>query len=433
MLNSSEITVIFFVMTEKLSREKIMGADTSADAKTTFQTLRTGSSNFEDRKLNPELHYLSVCLASAFRNTLPAEEIFNLAQQYGEMRRQFAIDHEELKTGERAKLINGEVIRKLQESGRGMIVTTFHFGPYRYVPMELGYMGCIPQIVVRDYIAKEQTATFMELARCVEQSTGQKIELEILVAENIRSMLRGIKQLKRGGTMLFYIDGNTGSGGFSGGEANSAKFDLLSMPIRMRTGVAYLSQKTQVPIVLAFAYHDENGEKIIEFDDPIEPPARNSNEERIDYTIRIFRRFEEHLKRYPAQWEVWAQIFRFWVNMPPPVAQREQIEEFRRQVKQLIADQSETVRLHADFLRNFCMNTDVPGESFILDAVEKRVLRGSSTAAHIMMMAFTGVSLQELIKSSDCNEATLVDEIVRLHMTGLIGFEGIDPTNTVTE
>jgi lauroyl/myristoyl acyltransferase len=367
-------------------------------------------------------NYMVVSYGSVFSETLAEEEIRELANRFIKVHWVIIRDHQALIEGNRAKVINGNLMTRFKSEKRGVVVAAFHLGPYRYVPHELSHLGFNIKCPVRESVAKQQGAIFRQLAEIAHERTEGKFEM--LIAENPRSIVQGLRELKQGALLLYYIDGNTGVGGAGGGQKHGADFQLLSMPVRMRTGVAYLAHKAQAPIVIAASYYNESGERCVEFIGPIEPPSDKSDEARIACTTEIYPHIEGLLKKYPEQWEGWMYPYRFWADLKrPPTVTREQLEKTLDQVRGHIEDKEANPLCKADPLKVGIMKES--DNYYIFDGRGHRILGVNETASEIVKKAFDGIDLQNLVKSIKCDQNTLALEVSKLVLARLLSVEGI--------
>jgi len=367
-------------------------------------------------------NYLMVSYGSVFSDSMTEEEIAELADRFIKVHWVVLRDHQSLGEGVRAKVVNAEIMTQLRSEGSGVVVAAFHLGPYRYVPLELSHLGFDIKCPIRESIAKQQNDIFQRLTGIARETTTGTFE--ILIAENLRTMVQALRELERGALLLYYIDGNTGVGGSGGGQKHGAHLQLLTMPVRMRTGVAYLAHKAQVPVVIAASYYNESAEKCVEFIGPIAPPADKSDEARIECTTQIYNHFERFLQKYPEQWEGWMYPYRFWADLKrPPTVTRERLETTLEQIG---------VRLDNEKADTWCkanpLKVGIIKESnhyYIFDGAERRVLGANAIASDILKRAFGGVSLQDLAKTVDCDRGALVLEISKLVLAGLLTLDGV--------
>ncbi|NJM95344.1 MAG: hypothetical protein HC792_03135 [Acaryochloridaceae cyanobacterium CSU_5_19] len=240
-----------------------------------------------------------------------------------------------------------------------------------------------------------------------------------------------MRELQRGGLALFYIDGNTGTAGLKGGEKHGATFQLLAMPVRMRTGIAFLAHKAQVPIVVAVTYYNPAGEAMVEFLEQIPPPADSSDAARVDCTTTIYSHFEAYLQRYPAQWEGWFYPHRFLENIEhSPMAMAIDLQQVQDHIVQCL-ENNENRLLQANSLQVCVLPS--PQGTVIFDGKARRMLQVNPLAGQTVQAALQGVGLAQLRQQLGTSPAALAHELSRLILSGLItiadsSLPGLDPS-----
>ncbi len=349
-------------------------------------------------------YFLTAILGLACSKTHTRKEIQNMAKHCIETRSKVRNDCQALEKGARTKLINPEVLNRFQSKNRGVAIVAFHLGPYSNIPCELGYMGFNIDMLVSEDVAQKQGDFYQKIAKIVNASG----KLEIFVSRKVSELKNILRRLKQGNLLLFYIDGNDGLKYIDETRKSVAEFNLLEMPVKIRTGVPRLARMAQVPIVMAFSYYDQAGEKVIEFLDPTDPPDKNSH---IQWTIRIYKQFEKYLRKYPEQWEGWFYPFRFWPDMNPPTAESETLTQKYNQIQNLVK-KNQNIRIQADPFEVGII------ENCVFDVASRSFLHGTPTACDIIRNALEGADMQQLFKNH--SRDSLVMEITNLSLAGLI-------------
>ena len=369
--------------------------------------------------LQGKLDVLTVSFASAYANERSPDAIRQLAEKCLVAWDIIGQDHADLLRGARARVRNAEVLRRFKKDGTGVIICSFHLGPFMYVPAEAAQCGFDVQMVVDKESATEAGAGYQRIATVI------KTHLELLIAEEPRSLLRGLRSVRKGGLLFFYIDGNTGSGGAGGGVRHGADMHLLSMPVRLRTGIAYLAQKAQAPIVIGLAYRDGGGERTVEFLEPIPPPKDTSDDARRETTIQIWKRFEDYLRKYPEQWDGWFRPVYFWPEITrSPVARVADLKSCRDRVLEAMKQPLSEIRCKADPLRVGVWRSGAG--SLILDGRGQRVLGASALAYDILQAALRGISICDLPRELASGSDALSDEVAKLYLAGILKLDGFE-------
>ncbi|MCP4108271.1 MAG: hypothetical protein GY749_22465 [Desulfobacteraceae bacterium] len=351
-------------------------------------------------------YFLTPILGLACSKTHSGKEILNMAKRCIETRSKVSNDLKALEKGARAKLINPEVLDQFRSKDQGVAIVAFHLGPYSNIPCELGYMGYNVDMLVSEDVAQNQGEFYQKIA---EPFNGK---LKIFTVGKISELKNVLRRLKQGNLLLFYIDGNDGFKYLDETHKSVAEFNLLSMPVKIRTGVPRLTRMARVPIVMALSYYNQAGEKTIEFLDPIEPPDKDGH---IQWTIRIYKQFENFLRKYPEQWEGWLYPFRFWPDMNPPTVDAEQLTQQYNQVQNLVENNNHNLRIQADLFDVGII------ENCVFDVAGRSFLHATPTACDIIRSALEGADMQQLFKNH--TRDSLVMEITRLSLAGLIRVE----------
>lgn len=90
--------------------------------------------------------------------------------------------------------------------------------------------------------------------------------------------------------------------------------ELFGKSVRIPTGPAFFSWKTQAPLVPAFLVREEDGSYRFIIEAPILPPAHLSREEAIrQMTQEMVEVIAGYVRRYPTQWYMFQE---FWKPVP---------------------------------------------------------------------------------------------------------------------
>jgi KDO2-lipid IV(A) lauroyltransferase len=128
-------------------------------------------------------------------------------------------------------------------------------------------------------------------------------------AENPDVLLKVLREMKEGRSLLVYIDGNTGSGN------STEKLDtitFLDQYIQIRKGVGYMSYLSGVPILPVISYRQADCQNVLEIKDVICP---NKTLSRDQYSQQVnqylYNLLAKYLVKYPTQWEGWNYVQQF--------------------------------------------------------------------------------------------------------------------------
>jgi len=149
-----------------------------------------------------------------------------------------------------------------------------------------------------------------------EVSGDSNKKLEILSASNPRLIFELIKRLRDGISVVFYIDGNTGSTEKKLSEnSNLLKINFLKHHIYARQGIAFLAYLSKAPMAIAVAKRDGNLNNTIRIN-PVNTIKLLQNHNRNEFiniiTQKLYGELERFLKINYEQWEGWFYIHKFF-------------------------------------------------------------------------------------------------------------------------
>ena len=200
------------------------------------------------------------------------------------------------------------------KNGKPFIFCTFHLASYRLLNTLLGIHE-VPFCLLtdKDYIDSQGEKSKDIFRRACEAHLGKcDEELEILNAEDKRIGLQLIRRIRSGKSIVVYLDGNTGVGGFYRDPSSLIKLSFLGEILYARKGAAFVSHVTDAPIVPVIGYRKDCLKREYTF---LEPINKNKDEDREPYCERtvkyMFGLLEEYVKSDPAQWEGWFYVHKF--------------------------------------------------------------------------------------------------------------------------
>lgn len=204
--------------------------------------------------------------------------------------------------GEKEKAI---VTRLKHQAG---IIVTFHTGSYRLLNHFL-LLHKIPfTLVLASQVLREQGEAFCNLSADYNFSTHPDKNFNCIDAEQPAAALQMLRALKKGQSLLVYIDGNTGT------QSPSAKDNLLALnflkgKLLVRKGIGAISHTAKVPIHCMATWIETNGNTALYHLGSIVPDIYES---RALYVKRSLTFLYDHLarivQRYPGQWEGWLYL-----------------------------------------------------------------------------------------------------------------------------
>ena len=227
-----------------------------------------------------------------FQNILLHQQLSNLEQYYSE-----ALDYvsyENLTNDKMWILKNGPTV-----------ICTFHTGSYRMINHFLIKTKIPYTLVIAKSVMKSQGSLFCDLYK---QLTNENIagSFGIIDAESSSSGIQMLREIKKGKSLLLYIDGNTGTGN---DEKQHCDIRFLKQRIFARKGVAFLAHISKVPILTVACYRMSVNDIRLQFFEPIMPDAYQNRE---TFTTAITQMIYDFaapiISRYPEQWEAWLYL-----------------------------------------------------------------------------------------------------------------------------
>jgi len=196
----------------------------------------------------------------------------------------------------------------------GHIFVTYHTGSYRMFNKHLTINNISYCLVTEEVFIKKQGKMVQKLYNEVSKDSNKK--LEILSANNPRLIFELIKRLKKGISVVFYIDGNTGSTEKKLREnKNLLKINFLNHHIYARQGIAFLAYLSKAPMAIAIAKRDKNLNNIIQIN-PVKTVELLQNHNRNEFiniiTQKLYGKLEKFLINNYEQWEGWFYIHKFF-------------------------------------------------------------------------------------------------------------------------
>lgn len=182
------------------------------------------------------------------------------------------------------------------------IYCTFHYGSYKVLNCILHDQNIDFSVIVNKVILEKDEDTLIELHEQELIRSNKKNDFQIINANSNSGLIKMIRALKQGKSLVIYIDGNSGVEGFNNNSEKTVVVNFLNKEIYSRTGVAFLSNHLNIPIVPVISSRSSNYEEIrIKFYDEIKPTT--NNEESIRKTTqKIWDIFSKEVSKDPTQW-----------------------------------------------------------------------------------------------------------------------------------
>jgi lauroyl/myristoyl acyltransferase len=157
---------------------------------------------------------------------------------------------------------------------------------------------------------------FEGLAQAHKQVGGCSApQISILIAEDPSTTVKAARRLKKGESVLLYLDGNTGVGGVKTNQKNMTPIKFLGTEISARTGAAFLSYLTQKPLIPILGTRSDWLSRDFNVCDPI-VPAQGMDRKTYcrQSTENLSNHLEQTVRKFPTQWEAWLYLHNFQPN-----------------------------------------------------------------------------------------------------------------------
>ena len=198
----------------------------------------------------------------------------------------------------------------LGSGGAPHIYCLYHVGSYRHF---------------FHFLARENIDCALFIAGKTLELQGQGIRdgenkawggrLDMIDAEAGNSLLRGARALKRGQSVAIYIDGNSGSG--ANWENNRLQaVEFFGKTLLARTGIAYLSHLSGVPIVPVTCKRGMTGPLSLTMHPPIKPDGAARDAYVCDATRALYALLEREIADSPGLWEGWLYVQKYLQSRP---------------------------------------------------------------------------------------------------------------------
>lgn len=192
-----------------------------------------------------------------------------------------------------------QAIKNVLAQGRGLLLTTFHQGHYRYLTSEVGRAG-IPFCLA---LAND---AFCDYAKTRNHSPDAAVwqYMTCVNVEEAGGSLTLARTLSKGGAVFAVLDGNTGMDGPRGTELR-AVVDILGCKARVKTGAIKMAARFGTPI-MALSAHEIDGARQFHPGPLIDPgrPLRGQDaDEFVTRAIRdLYAHFTENILHYAHEW-----------------------------------------------------------------------------------------------------------------------------------
>lgn len=183
------------------------------------------------------------------------------------------------------------------------IYCSYHMGSYISISYYLVRNNIDFSIVIGADDFDEKEKMFMDsYYKALETLGNSTSKMDLINGQSKNAIISMVKKIKKGHSLLFYIDGSKGVKEFTPDDDNLIKINFFDSQLFSRKGISFLSHYLKVPIIPALSCRESNDSIKVKFLDPITPYG-----ERETYcaeaTQEIWNVFAKHFEQYPMQWE----------------------------------------------------------------------------------------------------------------------------------
>ncbi len=216
-----------------------------------------------------------------------------------------------------------ELRRRINE-GQGVILAPAHFGPYRWLAIELVARGYpVTLLIDPDNQASVDTDVRARMQQVFPDLDWGRFET--VNSGEPTALWQLARALQRGRVVLMFADGNSGIDGRAG-RRGALHLTFLGQTIRVRPGIAALAGTAGVALIPVFP-HEHRRYPTFRLDQPI---AREPEESKRAFRERAMRelyaRLEREILARPGDWEEW-WLLPQWLEGPPKVASSRQPQD----------------------------------------------------------------------------------------------------------
>jgi Kdo2-lipid IVA lauroyltransferase/acyltransferase len=193
------------------------------------------------------------------------------------------------KLAQECKMDHLEYLKDVLAQGKGVIISTGHFGNWELSMHVLAEQGIVMSAVTK----RQRNPYFDEYTYKWRKQSG----LDIIYKEEAgRNMIKALKENK---AVVLLIDQDAGKDGIV--------MNFLGHPASTFKGAAKIAMHVNIPVVSAFLIRHADGSHTAHFDPPIYPSAYTNTEEGVEQMTKdISQKLEDQIILHPHLW--------FWLH-----------------------------------------------------------------------------------------------------------------------
>lgn len=267
------------------------------------------------------------------------------------------------------------------------IFITFHTGSFNLLASYLLKSG--RQFYILSDTQSMDNKDYKEATERYRQEYKNDCSIEMLNVEEPKAIFNIIRKIRKGATMIGFLDGNKGVDGQSKTNENLLDVNFLNGRVKVRKGLPYMAFITKTPIVLALNYEVEE-KKYLRIYEPIIAEEDDKDAFCTRTINTVFNHFGDHIVKHIDQWANWPYLHN-WTDLD---FFRSKLNEKAKKVKSSIGEKG-SLTFNSD---RFCP-IRLDGELFLFDRVCYHLLPVKET--HIPIFSYkTDIKTKEhFIKS----------------------------------
>lgn len=191
------------------------------------------------------------------------------------------------------------------------IFITFHTGSFNLLVSYLLKSG--QQFYVLSDTQSMDNKDYNEATERYRQQYKNDCSLEMLNVEESKAIFNIIRKIRKGATMVGFLDGNKGVDGQSKTNENLLDVNFLNGKVKVRKGLPYMAFITKTPVVLALNYEVE-GEKYLKIYEPITVEEDDKDAFCTRVINTVFNHFGDHVVKHIDQWANWPYVHN-WTDL----------------------------------------------------------------------------------------------------------------------
>jgi Bacterial lipid A biosynthesis acyltransferase len=258
----------------------------------------------EDRLVNA--YHMADANLRHFFPQLPAPAIAGLIGEVLFQQRMALHDQRRFGLIEHTRLIDDAGVLAAPRQAR--IYCTYHAGSYRHLLHMLAWRGIDCLLFVAARTRGLQGDSFVEDAAEGARVAGWRGRLDLLDADTPHSLLQAVRALKRGGSVVIYVDGHSGAGR---DRDKDVAVPFFGRTLQVRGGAAYLSHLSQAPIVPVVCRRGADHGLNLHFHTPLTPAGSERAEFAATAMRTVYQRLEQAISADPGQWEGWLYAHKY--------------------------------------------------------------------------------------------------------------------------